>query len=119
MTEQPWRLTQGWLQEWLYGKATWQCSSAQQTDWGYPDSVEPSLFRSRQHKEVSGIIMMDRNVGISAHTHAVAYLNPWAAHPFPAQHMDLMPTFALRSQQERESVMTWYLESVSLSNPGI
>ena len=119
VTEQPWRVSPGWIREMLYGKPHWQRQVNGDMELGYRDGLDPSLFRNPQYRSISAIMLIDRPVGVSANTRAKAYLNPWATHPFTPRHMDLMPTFSMRAREGREIVMGWSREAASLSNPGI
>jgi len=119
VTDQPWRLSAGWVREMLYGKPRWQRQAGSGLEAGYRDAPEPSLFRNPAHRILSGVVFIDRPVGVTANARAEAFLNPWALSPFTPRHMDLVPTFAVRAREDRDLVLAWSREAASLSNPGV
>jgi len=108
VTEQPWRLSPGWLREMMYGKAIQQTTSgnSEQLEHSYRLSDEPGLFRDPLYRTMSGIVFLDRPMDNTASFTGRIYHNPWAnTHLEP--NSTKMATMGLIRQEQGLSVMGW------------
>jgi len=78
VADQPWALNQGYLRDFLYGRARriQRMEGASEVEFGGSGSV--CVFRDPLYAGVAGLLLVDRNPAAPTEIHVRALLNPWS-----------------------------------------
>ena len=108
VTDQPWRLPDGYLRELLYGKPTWQTQSGDPPELlsAFSPGDAPSLYRDPLYRNVAGVLFLERPLHDPAALRGRAFLNPWASDPVAPQDLPV-PTFQVVRWEGEMAVMGW------------
>lgn len=89
VADQPWALNEGYIRDFLYGRASWiKCEGGRrELAFGGPASV--CAFRDPVYAAVSGLLLIDRVPADGVAVRARAWLNPWATLPLSAADMGI------------------------------
>lgn len=108
VTDQPWRVSRGYLREMLYGKPVRQSTSSDRPgiEVTYGPEYSSSLFRDPLYRNVTGLLMIDRPPAEPTTLRPVAWVNPWVRRPLQ-RHLFMGSTMAMERWERDEPVMRW------------
>lgn len=114
VSDQPWRLSDGYVREFLYGKPRWV-----QTSWAQDEpsweaclsrAAEPCLFKDPLYSGVIGCSMLHRESMETLTVRGKAFSNPFATAPLTGDDVGL-PVLARYSSDDGRPVLRWFGES--------
>lgn len=106
VTNQPWCLSQGFVRELLYGRASWQRTGDNGQEWGLGEDDAPSLYRDPLYSRLSSVVFLDRGSDASPVLGGRAWQNPWALSPIRPDRLPLR-TLSVVGWEEGRAVMRW------------
>lgn len=81
VSDQPWRINEGYLRDFLLGRPGVTSCSAGVPLWTFDAQGGPCAFRDPLYSSFSALLMVDRDPAHPTTLRARAYLNPWADVP--------------------------------------
>jgi hypothetical protein len=108
VADRPWRITQGFLRELLYGKAWREEVRDPQVglELTYRDEYAPCLFRDPLYRNTAAVLMVGRSAGTTSGLVSRVLCNPWTSAPLRADDLPSPRLWPLRSD-EGSPVLAW------------
>jgi hypothetical protein len=107
VSDQPWRLSPGYVRDLLYGKPCEQAVTVRGLELTWGPEYSPSLFRDPFYSHVSGLLLIDRPTNDPVGLRMEAFFNPWSPHPLhPAEQP--WPTLGLDRWSNEGPTLRWH-----------
>ncbi len=93
VADQPWAINEGYVRDFLYGRARSIRSEGGVREVEFGASRSVSVFRDPLYTHVAGVLFLDRRPSAPLEMRARAWLNPWASQPLSPEDLGI-PSFA-------------------------
>lgn len=111
VAEQPWRVTEGYVRDFLYGRPRrmemFRDGDSHNVEMEFEEGSAPSIFRDPLYRDLSAFLWIGRDHLDPRSIYVKSYLNPWARVPIDAQAFPVGPTFVLERWEGSRAVLTW------------
>ncbi|MCB9765694.1 MAG: hypothetical protein H6739_38325 [Alphaproteobacteria bacterium] len=112
VADQPWRMTRGYMREFLYGKPRWTLTGSEAYDAPWEAAIsgdrEPCLFKDPLYKMVAGVLMLARARGEALVVDGFACSNPLGHYPLLPEELPMRMVAEGRRDGDGLSVLRWY-----------
>ncbi len=117
VADQPWRVTSGYMRDFLYGPSAriemFRDGEDHNIELEFGGEYSPCLFRDPLYRDLAAFLWLGRDTDDPTALYARCYLNPWAAEPLDADFLPLIMTLAPVQRQADSVVMAWRKRSGS------
>ncbi len=107
VSDQPWRINQGYLRDFLYGRPSLTAQENGESRFTFGGAGGPCAFRDPLYRRFAGLLLLDRDPARSHEIGARALLNPWSDLKLTPDDMGVS-TFAQR-EGGAPGEMRWYV----------
>lgn len=111
VADQPWRITQGYMTDFLYGRPRrmemFRDGDSHNLEMEFGSEPAPCLFRDPLYQDLAAFLWVGRDPVDPTLVHARAFLNPWARVPVPDALFPTSPVLCLNRWDQGRAVVSW------------